>query len=167
MAELEKPDARLTADQIAAPPGPGVEIRVRLIGERTSPCIPDHELIRRIGRGSYGEVWLARNIMDEYRAVKVVYRESFDSDRPYEREFNGIRQFEPISRSHPSQVHILHVGKGDRYFYYVMELADDANTDGDGPDAKPHASSSSIHVGSYAPRTLKERSHPARKGACQ
>src|SRR5947207_2570809 len=90
------------------------------------PTVADHELIRRIGRGSYGEVWLARNIMGEYRAVKIVYRESFDSDRPYEREFHGIRQFEPISRSHPSQVNILHVGKGEGCFYYVMELADQA-----------------------------------------
>src|SRR5437016_1793823 len=71
--------------------------------------------------------WLARNIMGEYRAVKIVYRESFDSDRPYEREFHGIRQFEPISRSHPSQVNILHVGKGEGCFFYVMELADDGS----------------------------------------
>jgi hypothetical protein len=64
--------------------------------------------------------------MGEYRAVKIVYRESFDSDRPYQREFDGIRQFEPISRSHPSQVNILHVGKGEGCFFYVMELADQA-----------------------------------------
>ncbi len=25
--------------------------------------VPDHTLIRPIGRGSYGEVWLARNVM--------------------------------------------------------------------------------------------------------
>src|SRR5437870_4749682 len=56
-------------------------------GERPSPRIPDHEIIRCIGRGSYGEVWLAQNIMKTYRAVKVVYRDSFESDRPYEREF--------------------------------------------------------------------------------
>src|SRR5262249_30796871 len=36
--------------------------------------IPDHELLRCIGSGSYGEVWLARNIMGTYRAVKVTYR---------------------------------------------------------------------------------------------
>jgi hypothetical protein len=54
---------------------------------RPSPSVPDHELIRRIGAGAYGEVWLARNTLGTYRAVKVVYRSDFDSDRPYEREF--------------------------------------------------------------------------------
>jgi hypothetical protein len=39
-----------------------------------TPIIPDHELLRLIGRGSYGEVWLARNIMGTQRAVKIVYR---------------------------------------------------------------------------------------------
>jgi WD40 repeat protein len=92
------------------------------------PDIPDHTLLRLIGRGSYGEVWLARNVMGTYRAVKVVYRATFDDKRPYEREFAGIRKFEPISRSHESQVQILHIGRNDEqgYFYYVMELADDA-----------------------------------------
>src|SRR6266851_9442167 len=90
------------------------------------PQVPDHEMIRRIGGGSYGEVWLARSVMGTYRAVKVVYRDSFDTERPYLREFTGIQKFEPISRSHESQVDILHVGKGEGYFYYVMELADDA-----------------------------------------
>ncbi|MBI4661727.1 MAG: hypothetical protein HY735_23130, partial [Verrucomicrobia bacterium] len=98
-------------------------------GERTPPQIPDHELLRLIGRGSYGEVWLARNVMGTFRAVKVVYRRSFDHDRPYEREFAGIQKFEPISRTHESQVDILHIGRNDQagYFYYVMELADDAS----------------------------------------
>jgi WD40 repeat protein len=92
------------------------------------PVIPDHTLLRLIGRGSYGVVWLARNVMGTYRAVKVVYRATFDDERPYEREFTGIRKFEPISRSHECQVQILHIGRNDQegYFFYVMELADDA-----------------------------------------
>ena len=36
--------------------------------------IPDHDLIRCVGKGSYGEVWLARNIVGTRRAVKVVRR---------------------------------------------------------------------------------------------
>src|SRR5438552_1331410 len=93
------------------------------------PQIPDYELFRRIGVGSYGEVWLARSVLGEYRAVKAVYRNKFEHERPYEREFQGIKNYEPISRTHESQVDILHVGRNDqaRYFYYVMELADDAN----------------------------------------
>lgn len=107
------------------------------------PRVPDHELLRRIGRGAYGEVWLARSITGAFRAVKIVHRQSFDHDRPFEREFEGILKFEPISRRHDSQVDILHVGRGDDCFYYVMELADDQATGGQ------------INPDHYAPRTLK------------
>ena len=84
--------------------------------------------MQRIGAGAYGEVWLARNILGQLRAVKIIHRNRFIDPRPFEREFEGIQRFEPISRSHPSQLAILHVGKNDEAgcFYYVMELADDA-----------------------------------------
>jgi WD40 repeat protein len=82
--------------------------------------------------------------MGEYRAVKVVYRESFREQRPFERELAGIRKFEPISRSHEGFIDILHVGinEGAGYFYYVMEAADDQRF---GPDIRPE---------SYSPKTL-------------
>src|SRR5206468_1300054 len=92
------------------------------------PSVPDHQLLRSIGVGSYGEVWLARSAIGSLRAVKVVYRKSFDHDRPYEREFEGLKQFEPLSHARESQVDIFHVGRNDAagFFYYIMELADDA-----------------------------------------
>src|SRR5882672_4241621 len=92
---------------------------------RQPPVIPDHELIRRVGHGSYGDVWLARSLLGPFRAVKIVYRDQFQSTRPFERELAGIRKFEPISRLHESQVDILHIGQSDQCFFYVMELADD------------------------------------------
>jgi len=79
-------------------------------GERSAPTIPDHELIRYIGGGSYGEVWLGRNKLGTLRAVKIVYRRTFEDSRPFEREFHGIQKFEPVSRSHEGLVDILQVG---------------------------------------------------------
>ncbi len=136
---------------------------------RAIPQVPDHQLLRRIGEGSYGEVWLARNVMGAYRAVKVVYRASFASDRPYAREFSGIEKFEPISRSHDGLVDILQVGRNDPagYFYYVMELADDAHfgpvprsarTPVERPAAAPE-----FHPENYTPKTLASELSPGRR----
>jgi hypothetical protein len=83
-------------------------------------------LIERIGSGGYGEVWFCRNALGSLRTVKIVRRAEFDDGRPYEREFNGIKKFEPISRTHEGFVDILQVRRNDAegWFYYVMELAD-------------------------------------------
>ena len=45
--------------------------------------VPAHHLLRVIGEGSYGRIWLAINAMGTYRAVKVVNRSRFKEDRPY------------------------------------------------------------------------------------
>ena len=105
--------------------------------KRTHPNIPDHEVLRKIGGGAYGEVWMARGVTGAMRAVKVVWREDFDDERTFEREFEGILKFEPISRDHPGLVNILHVGRspdGVSFYYYVMELGDDVHA---GQDINP------------------------------
>jgi serine/threonine protein kinase len=107
------------------------------------PIIPDHELLRVIGRGAYGEIWLARTVTGAFRAVKVVYRRTFESERAFLREFEGMSAFEPISRAHGGFINILHVGRTPSYLYYSMELADD------------HLDGRRIDIGSYQPRTLK------------
>ena len=108
--------------------------------------IPDHKLLRCIGRGSYGQVWIARNSLGVYRAVKIIFRSDFQDDGPYLRELSGIRQFEPISRSHEGFVDVLQVGinEAEKYFYYVMELGDDLTT---GQDIQPET---------YAAKSLRD-----------
>jgi WD40 repeat protein len=125
------------------------------------PSIPDHTLRRPIGRGAYGEVWLARNVMGAPRAVKIVWRLQFESDRPYEREFAGIQRYEPVSRSADGLVHVLHVGRNDTEgcFYYVMELADSAVPSAEGP-LEPSVESNAASAEhtpllAYTPRTLR------------
>jgi hypothetical protein len=117
------------------------------------PRVPDHELLRLIGSGSYGEVWLARNVLETYRAVKVVYRSRFSSARPYEREFHGMQNYEPVSRRHEGLVDILQIGRNDEagFFYYVMELADDA--EGGPPLAAPPEEVRRAMIEASRPRT--------------
>src|SRR5258708_4192458 len=92
------------------------------------PAVPHHQMVRPIGRGSYGEIWLARSLTGAWRAVKIVDRSRFDDQRSFEREFDGMARFEPVSREHEGFVDILHVGRSDDggCFYYVVGLADDA-----------------------------------------
>ncbi len=121
------------------------------------PAVPDHELLRRIGSGSYGDVWLARSVTGAYRAVKLVYQKRFEDARPFEREFKGIQKFEPISRSHSSQLAILHVGRSEGFFYYSMELADSAQPDSPPqPGELKRANESPLVLPeTYRPRTLR------------
>jgi serine/threonine protein kinase len=107
------------------------------------PPIPEHELIRPIGSGSGGTVWLAKNALGRFRAVKIIRAES-SRRHSFDVELSGVHRYEPISRLHDGLVDILQVGGSDAagYFYYVMELADDVET---GQTIDPER---------YVPRTL-------------
>ncbi|MBI4661009.1 MAG: serine/threonine protein kinase [Verrucomicrobia bacterium] len=174
-------DSSIAISNSAGPAFTHLEVSARpAVLNAQPPSIPDHELLGLIGVGSYGEVWLARNALGSLRAVKVVHRKSFDHDKPYEREFEGLKQFEPISHARESQVDIFHVGRNDDagFFYYIMELADavpnpndeirnpkeirDPNTEAAGPREAIRASDFGLpsafgfrNSDLYVPRTLK------------
>lgn len=106
--------------------------------------IPDFHLLKKIGGGAYGEVWLAQSITGAFRAIKIISRDRFEDARPYLREFEGISRFARVSVAEPSQLALLHAGRSEAAFYYVMELADDAVC---GRDIDPL---------SYVPLTFRE-----------
>ena len=87
--------------------------------------VADYKLLRMIGEGGYGQVWLCRNTVGIYRAVKVVFRRNFDDERPYKREFRGVENF--MRLNHPRLLQVFHIGPNapTDLFYYVMQLGDD------------------------------------------
>lgn len=109
------------------------------------PVLPDLSLLRRIGGGSYGDVWLARTITGVYRAVKVVNKARFADERPFLRELDGITRFQRSVGDQPRQLALMHVARleAQGIFYYVMELADDVEA---GTEIDPEK---------YEPLTLK------------
>lgn len=121
--------------------------------DRSRPRIHDHEVLRLIGRGAYGEVWLARGVTGVLRAVKVVWRADYDYPEAFEREFEAIKRYEPVSRKHAGLVPVLQVGRSEdeSFYYYVMELADDVDTGRD------------INAEKYRPLTLMARMHKEKR----
>jgi serine/threonine protein kinase/Tfp pilus assembly protein PilF len=131
-----------------------------------APEVPDHKLLCLIGCGAYGQVWLGRNAVGRLRAVKVVHRQSFQHVDHFEREFKGLLKFEPISRSHDGLVDILQIGRRDDagYFYYIMELADDAGRESEkqektDPELPYTLLPPPSSAASYTPRTLRAELH--------
>ncbi len=120
-----------------------------------SPRVPDFDLIRPIGRGGFGEVWLATNrATGGLRAVKVIAREPSGTANPAGREISSIARLEASLRTqHPHLMTIHHVGKTAEFLFYVMDPADDlsGNAASSDPGYQPATLRSRLDGGPLAP----------------
>jgi len=89
--------------------------------------IPDFDLIRLIGEGGFGQVWMAVNrATGRLRAVKVIPLQRSGKVDPAGREITSITRLEAnVGRRHRNLLNIHHVGKTADHLFYVMDLADD------------------------------------------
>jgi CHASE2 domain-containing sensor protein len=143
-SEIRRTREIATATELLSkiPPEELVRARVKATAPEELPDAPDYELIHPpFGEGAYGKVWLARNAIGQWQALKVVYLANFKNNAdPFEREFNGIRRYKPVSDKHPGLLRVDFVSKKrPKYFYYVMELGDalDPNWEKDRAAYKP------------------------------
>jgi len=109
------------------------------------PRIPDLDLLRPIGSGGFGTVWLARNGTTGKRcAVKVIPRRAPGAADPAGREIVSLTRLEAhVRRRSPHLLEVHHVGKTEDFLFYVMDLADPADPGSAGD-------------GEYAPATLEK-----------
>ncbi len=112
------------------------------------PTIPGYRLIKKIGQGASGTVWLAEEPLSSRKVAVKILPKSAEGKQNIGRELNGIRQFQQIARGHHDIVQILKLDETEDCCYYSMELADDAAT------SKPLTSSDG-DASTYVPLTLK------------
>ncbi|GAF81121.1 unnamed protein product, partial [marine sediment metagenome] len=108
----------------AAEPSPSDDLPSN---DPTPPQVSDFDLIRIIGEGGFGRVWLATSqATGRLRAVKVISLHGAGSTDPAGREISSITRLEAnLGRQHPNLLNIHHVGKTPEHLFYVMDLADD------------------------------------------
>jgi hypothetical protein len=98
--------------------------------EAPPPTVPDVDLVRRIGRGGFGEVWLGVNrATGGLKAVKIIpLARGGQTTDPAGREIVSLTQFERQRIGHhPHLLDIHHVGRTDEVLFYLMDPADDVS----------------------------------------
>ena len=92
-------------------------------------------LLEKCGNGSYGEVWLAEDVIGTHVALKIIKNDG----RYSERELAGLKNYKECN--HPNLLKIRYVEISQKYIYCTMDAADDLNKG----------------IGKYQPDTLANR----------
>ena len=92
-------------------------------------------LLEKCGSGSYGEVWLAEDVIGTRVALKIIKNDG----RYSERELAGLKNYKECN--HPNLLKIRYVEISQKYIYCTMDAADDLNKG----------------IGKYQPDTLANR----------
>ena len=95
--------------------------------QRTPPDVPGHEILKLIGLGGMGEVYLARQLtLNRPVAIKFLTRTAGDPPEEYELRFR--REAELMARvSHPNVVTIFDFGTAGGRPYLVMEYIENGD----------------------------------------
>jgi eukaryotic-like serine/threonine-protein kinase len=111
------------------------------------PEVPDFDLLRPVGRGGFGEVWLARNrTTGHLRAIKLIPLRQPGTGNAAAREISSLSRLEShLHCDHPNLLPIHHVGRTASHLFYVMDPADDSS-----------GAAASDDIG-YRPATLQTR----------
>ena len=121
------------------------------------PEIPDFDLLRLVGEGGFGQVWLATNrTTGRLLAVKLIPLRQNDRSSAAMREISSLTRLETNSQCrHESLLGIHHIGKTADYLFYVMDPADDVSGDSasERPDYRPATLQSRLENGPIPPET--------------
>ena len=103
----------------------------------------DYTVIKSIGNGSFGEVWLLRdNALNRREVVKTLVKNVLQKeggDR-WKSEFEGVKSYAKKITSHPNLIIVHDAVDTDQCLFYFMEAADNRNAESDtyAPDTLYH-----------------------------
>lgn len=91
------------------------------------PDISNYVLLRLIGSGAYGDVYLARPVSGEPCAIKVVYRDRCKDAEHFQREQRAVQFFTRNTEKLQGMIAVTDLGSDEAQgiFWYAMPLADD------------------------------------------
>ena len=83
--------------------------------------IGGNELVRLLGRGGMGEVWLAHDPkLDRFVALKTMRRELAGDESAVSRFYREARSIARLS--HPNIIQIFQIGEDGEFIYFLMEF---------------------------------------------
>ncbi len=124
-----------------------------------SLVLDGYRLIRFLGRGGFGEVWLCQSVsMGDYRALKFIPITHADL---LEKEYDALLHYRRAAAQlrSPHLVPIEHVNRNDAGLYYVMPLADGGAAADDPSDSAwvPASLAAMIHERAAMPTWFSSR----------